>query len=410
MPANLTAEAKAKWHQAQAAKNSREKLQAFQEFLSLVPKHKGNERLRAQVKTKIAELKQDIVIQRGRRAGGRTSWTVERVGSAQVMLYGPTKAGKSSLLSKLTNAQAQVATYAYTTRRPIPGMLQFEDIQFQLVELPAPQIGSDGKFEVQTEAADLIRAADGLMLVVDLSDNPVDQLNSLVVGLEEARISTIRTSSRVEIVPEKGAGEIRIATTGAHESHPVEKIRELLHSYGIRNALVRMYGEVSIDDIEDAILENVTVHKPTLVVGNKMDLKKWGQGSDELVEKAQLPVVLTSCLTGQGLPSMGETLFRSLDIVRVYTKEPNEPKPSQYPFVVRAGTTVRDLARNIHTDLAERYRYSRIWGPTSKFPGERVGPGPCSGRSRHCRDTHCLGRVRRAVQFIVFRFSRGVVF
>ena len=280
------------------------------------------------------------------------------VGSAQVMLYGPTNVGKSSLLGKLTNAQVQVATYAYTTRRPTPGMLQFEDIQFQLVELPAPQIGSDGKFEIQPEAADLIRAADGLILVVDLSDNPLDQLDSLLVGLEEAHISTIRTSSRVEIVLEKGTGEIRIATTGTHVSHPAEEIRELLHSYGIRNALVRMYGEVSLDDIEDAILENVTIHKPTVVVGNKIDLEKGRQGSQELVEKAQLPVVLSSCLTGQGLPSMGETLFRNLEIVRVYTKEPNEPKPSQYPFVVRAGTTVRDLARNIHTDLAERYRYS----------------------------------------------------
>jgi hypothetical protein len=135
-----------------------------------------------------------------------------------------------------------------------------------------------------------------------------------------------------------------------------------------------MYGQVSIDNIEDAILENVTVYKPTVVVGNKMDLERGEQISRELVEQAHLPVVFTSCLTGQGLPSMGEVLFRSLDMVRVYTKEPNEPKPSQYPFVVRAGTTVRDLARSIHTDLAERYRYSRIWGPTSKFPGERVGP------------------------------------
>jgi len=374
LPANLTAEAKAKWQEAQVAKNLKEKLQAFQEFLSLVPKHKGNERLRAQVKTKIAQLKVDIVTQRGKRGGGRSSWAVDRAGSAQVILYGPTKAGRSSLLSKLTNAQTLVASYEYTTQRPTPGMLQFEDIQFQLVELPAPQIGSEGKIEVQAEAVDLIRGADGLMLVVDLSRNPVEQLRSVLSGLDDARISTLKKSSRIEIVLEKGSGEIRIATTGARESHPAGKIRELLHSYGIRNALVRIYGDVSMDDIEDAILENVTVYKPTIVVGNKMDLEKQGQRSDELVEETGLPVVLTSCLTGQGLLSMGETLFRHLDIVRIYTKEPNEPKPSQHPFVVRAGTTVRDLARNIHTDLAERYRYSRIWGPTSKFPGERVGP------------------------------------
>ncbi len=60
--------------------------------------------------------------------------------------------------------------------------------------------------------------------------------------------------------------------------------------------------------------------------------------------------------------------------MRIYTKEPNQSKPSVHPFVVRSGTTVKELARSIHSALAEKYRYSRIWGPTSKFPGERVGP------------------------------------
>jgi len=374
LPANLTAEAKAKWQEAQAAKNLKEKLQAYQEFLSLIPKHKGNERLRAQTKTKIAVLKQDVITQRGRRAGGRTAWAVERVGSPQVVLYGPTKAGRSSLLGKLTNAQTLVATYEYTTQRPIPGMLRFEDIQFQLVELPAPMIGSEGQYEVQAEAADLIRSSDGLMLVVDVTREPLNQVESIIASLKNIRVSTLRTASGVEIIPEKGSGEIRIATAGAQKPYSVKEIRDLLHSYGIRNALVRMYGEVSIDDVEDAILENVTVYKPTIIVANKMDLERNGEGSRELVANAHLPVVLTSCLTGQGLLPIGEALFRCLNMVRVYTKEPNQPKPSESPFVVRAGTTVRELARNIHTDLAERYRYSRIWGPTSKFPGERVGP------------------------------------
>jgi len=294
LPANLTAEAKAKWQQAQAAKNLKEKLLLFQEFLSLIPKHKGNERLRAQTKTKIAQLKQDIVVQRGRKAGGRTSWTVERVGSVQVMLYGPTNVGRSSLLSKLTNAQPPVATYEYTTQRPIPGMLQFEDIQIQLVELPAPQIGSQGTFRIQPEMSDLVRSSDALMLVVDLSNNPFSQLSSLIASLEDIHVSTLRTSSRVEIIPEKGSGEIRIATAGVQQSKPAEKIRELLHSYGIRNALVRIYGEVTLDDVEDAILENVTIYKPTIVVANKLDLRKNEETTTELAEKTSLPSILTS--------------------------------------------------------------------------------------------------------------------
>ena len=376
MPANLTAEAKAKWQQAQTARNPREKLQAYQEFLSEIPKHKGNEHLRAQVKTKIAQLRQEIVTQRGRRGSGRSLWSLEREGAAQVMIFGPTKAGKSSLLRSLTNAQVTVASYDYATQRPIPGMLPYEDVQIQLVELPAPQLTKTGQYTVQTEAADLIRGCDGLMLAIDLTNEPLLQLNSVIASLADAHISIQRSLSRVEIVPGKGSGEVRIASSGVQESLTPERIRGLLHSYGIKNALVRIYGDASIDDIEDAILENATIYKPCLVVANKADLAQGREAANGFLEEvpAPLPTIVTSCLTGTGLESIGGKLFSVLGIIRVYTREPNEPKPSEYPFVVHAGTTVIELARSIHTDLAERYLYSRIWGPTSKFAGERVGP------------------------------------
>jgi len=376
LPANLPPEAKAKWNEALAAKNPREKVRLFQEFLSSIPKHKGNERLRAQIKTKIATLKEEIAAQRGRRSDGRSQWSVEREGAAQIMMLGPTNAGRSSLLKSLTNAQPVVATYDYTTQRPVPGMLPYQDIQLQLVELPAPQVNQSGAFEIQPEAIDLIRNSDGLVLVLDLSKNPTKQLHGVIAALEEVRISIQRSSTRVEVVREKGSGEIRIATSGAQTSCDPGQIRDLLHSYGIRNALVRIYGDASLGDIEDAILENVTVYKPSLIVGNKLDLPGARELSIEFEKQTgqSMTVTFTSCLTGKGLTRIGDRLFHCLGIIRVYTKEPSQQRPSEHPFVVRAGTTVGELARSIHTDLANKYRYSRIWGPTSKFAGERVGP------------------------------------
>lgn len=376
MPANLPPEAKAKWNQALNARNPREKLQLFQEFLSEIPKHKGNERLRAQIKTKIATLREEIIAQRGKRGGARSSWYVEREGAAQVMILGPTNSGRSSLLRAVTNAQVNVGAYEYTTQRPIPGMLHYDDVQFQLVELPAPPVNPKGAYEMQPESIDLIRNSDGLILVVDLANDPKHQIEGIVAALQEANISTQRQATRVEVVREKGSGEIRIAASGAQSSCTPEQIRELLHEYGIKNALVRIYGNVTISDVEDAIFENVTLYKPTLIVANKLDLSNARLAYSELTKETTsfMKIVATSCLTGQGLNLLGEQIFASLGIIRVYTKEPSEPKPSAHPFVVRAGTTVRELARLIHTDLAEKYRYSRIWGPTSKFAGERVGP------------------------------------
>jgi ribosome-interacting GTPase 1 len=376
LPANLTAEAKAKWQLAQISKNPKEKLQAYAEFLAEIPPHKGNERLRAQVKTKIAELKQEIITRRGRHGGGKSPWSVEREGAAQVMILGLTNTGKSSLLRSLTNAQATVASYEYTTQRPIPGILQFQDIQIQLVEVPAPRLARTGRYEFQPEAIDLIHHCDGLIVVVDLTSNPDRQLELITTTLEEADISIQKPLSRVEIILAKGSGEIRIATTSTQSSVLHEQIRELLHSYGVGNALVRIYGSASIDDVEDAVLENVTLYKPTLLIANKSDLYSTREVSSRFIENvpASLPTAITSCLTGQGVTAIGSKLFESLGIIRVYTKEPNDSKPSGHPFVVHAGTTVRELASSIHTSLAEKYRYSRIWGSSSKFAGERVGP------------------------------------
>lgn len=375
MPANLPPEAKAKWNEALAERDPRRKVQAFQEFLSAIPKHKGNEHLRAQIKTKIATLKDEIAAQRG-RSGGRSPWSVEREGAAQVMIFGPTNAGRSSLLRALTKAQPTVADYEFTTQRPIPGMLLFEDIQFQLVELPAPLLNRAGGYDVRPEVTELLRRCDGLLLVVDLSSDPVRQFRSIARALEDIRISIRKPSSRVEIVREKGSGEIRIATSGTQISTNPDEIRELLRTYEIKNALIRVYGDVTIGDVENAIQENVTIYKPCLVIGNKLDLAFTKETSLRFGQEIRenLPVLLTSCLIGQGLTRVGEETFHCLGLVRVYTKEPNQSKPSEHPFVVREGTTVKELARSIHSDLAERYRYSRIWGPTSKFAGERVGP------------------------------------
>jgi ribosome-interacting GTPase 1 len=292
------------------------------------------------------------------------------------MVFGPTQSGKSSLLKSLTNARVEIASYDYSTQYPTPGMLQYEDIQIQLVELPAPPcVVSQGHYEVQPGSASLIRQCDGLIIVVDLSNEPTSQLRLVLSSLEILHISTQKPRTRVEIIPEKGAGEIRIAALGSGYVLSHEQISTMLHSYGIRNALVRIFGNATMNDVEDAILQNVTLYKPTIVIANKLDLDIGRQISSRFLSHAtRFSTAVVSCLTRQGLDVVGRKLFDALGIVRVYTKEPNEPKASPNPFVVPEGTTVRELARGIHSDLADEYRYARLWGPTSKFAGERVGP------------------------------------
>ncbi|MBC7131352.1 TGS domain-containing protein, partial [Candidatus Bathyarchaeota archaeon] len=86
-----------------------------------------------------------------------------------------------------------------------------------------------------------------------------------------------------------------------------------------------------------------------------------------------LPIIAVSCKNSQGLDKIGNTLFESLDIIRVYTKEPNKKDFSKKPFILKKGSTVYDLARNIHSDLSENFAYAKVWAKRLVFSPQKVG-------------------------------------
>lgn len=376
MPANLTAEAKAKWNKAQQAKTAKEKIPALQEFLSAIPKHKGNERLRAQIKRKIALLKTETQTKHRPSSGRVSERTVEKAGAAQIAVLGLTKAGRSSLLTAVTAARPVVASYPYATKESIPGMLQFEDIQFQLVELPALVPGAEGRFLFQEGSADLVRTCDGLILMVDLSADPAEQLEVILAELARSQVSTQKSEPNVSVQRTRSSG-IQLFTAGRLVGCTREEVSSLLKTYAIPNAIVRTTGDVTLDNIEDVILETNLIYKPTIVMANKADLADASRHSRRLVDHvgSKMQVLVVSCHTGLGLSELGKRLFEALDLVRVYTKEPNASRPSPEPFIIKRGTTVGELSRQIHSVLFRQFKYARVWGKSVSYDGERVGIG-----------------------------------
>lgn len=378
MPANLTAEAQAKWNAALSAKKPEEKLRAFEEFLSSIPKHKGNEKLQAQVKSKIASLRAELEERRQRRVGSGATLPelVEKQGAAQIVILGPTNSGKSSFLAALTSARPLIAPYPFATQVPTPGMFEFEDLQFQLVECPAPLPDPGGRLEIRVQNQELVRNADGLLLLVDLTANPVPELEGLLAALDKLKILVRRTDSSVELVRRREGGSVQLAIMGELTGCTQGDVRKLLASYGVKSGTLRVYGKVTLDEVEDAVLENVAIYKPTLVLGNKCDLPYASNNYPELQSylEGKIPVVRVSSFTRTNLDVLGRKIFESLDIIRVYTKDPNESIASSEPFILKKGGTTGELAKQIHSALFDSYRYARVWGRSSKFPGERVGP------------------------------------
>jgi len=372
MVTNLPPEARAKFAKYQEARTPEEKLQALQEFLSYVPKHKGTENLVQWARKRMAELREEIEERRSRKGGGRASvFTIERGGAAQLIMIGFTKAGKTALLARLTNARVAPSDIPYSTRIPVPGMLIYQDVQFQLVEAPS-LIRGDRDSRWNRRSLGLLRNADGAILVIDLTQDPKGNYRDLVDMLEDEGIKILRPRGLVHVEKDQGAPGIRIIYHGKLIDGSGEDIKKILEGYRIFRATVKIYGEASLEDVENAVI-GAKIYRPAIVIGNKADLDR-GDGCLELRRAVpqEIPVICGSALTGSGLDILGKAIFERLELIRVYTKPPNG-EPSKKPLVTRRGATVIDVAKEIHKDLYRGFKYARIWGSSANYPGERVG-------------------------------------
>ena len=377
MPTNLPPEAKDKWAEVEATNDPKLKLQKYQEFLAEVPQHKGTMKLRGTIKRKMALIRKDLDEKKSKRTGlrsGGPKFFVEKEGSAQIALVGMTNVGKSSLLAAVTNAKVEVSPVPFTSRDPVPSIMNFKDIQLQILETPAIIEGSaDGKlWGSQTIAC--ARNADGLILMVDLTSDPVAQLQTVLGELEKARIATSKPKGKVDIDRKHTGAALRIVLVGKLLDCSMQEVEALLRSHRVNDAIVKISGEVSYDDVEEAIYETTTF-KPTLIVANKLDIK----GSDsnfralERYVQGKLPIIGISCEQRLGLEKLGEKVFNTMEIIRIYTKEPSKKDPSSKPFTLRRGATIQELAKSIHGEFIKNFAYARVWAKRLVFSPQKVG-------------------------------------
>jgi ribosome-interacting GTPase 1 len=334
-------------------------------------------KLRGQIKKKMAVLRREMEERKAKRAGrGGPKFFVEKEGAAQIALLGVTNVGKSCLLSAVTNANVAVSAAPYATREPVPAVMGFEDVQFQVVEAPAVMAGSaDGRaWGLQSLA--LARNADGLILMVDLSCDAVAQLRLVLGELEKARVLVSKPRGRVDVDRRYVGAGLRIILVGKLVDCSMREVEALLRSYRIGDAVVKISGEVTLDEVEDAVFESTT-YRPAVVVANKLDVA----GAEANLRRLEsfvagrFPVVAVSCEKKLGLERLGAVLFRELGVIRVYTKEPGAREPSERPFTLRRGASVADLARSIHSDFMRGFAFARVWGERLVFSPQKVGLG-----------------------------------
>ncbi len=313
MPANLTPQYKQAEERFRTAATRDAKLEALREMLALLPKHKGTEKLYADLKQRLAKLEREGDTHTHAGARHDDPGHVRHEGAGQWALLGPPNAGKSALLRALTHAHPEVAPYPFTTRLPLAGMMPFEDVQLQLVDTPAVSAQ-----HAEPWLTNLVRNADGLLVVLDPGDDAVEGGLAAVQALLE---------------------RARVWPRGAPPAEP--------NPY----ALLR----------------------PVRVALNKLELDP--DGTLRALVRELLPpawaVHEVSAERGDGLEDLRRALWADLGRIRIYAKEPGRKADTVRPFVLERGATVQDLATVVHKDVAERLRFARIWGHAA-FDGQQV--------------------------------------
>ena len=326
MPTNVTPEYKKAEEAFRRAREPKDRLDCLKEMLRTIPKHKGTDHLQADIKTRIKQLTEELA---GPKKGGRRAGPAHVIrpdGAAQICLIGPPNAGKSSLHARLTGSHSEVGPYPFTTQLPVPGMLPWEDIQFQLVDLPPVSAEY-----MESWLVNALQPADGVLLVIDV-DEP-DCLEHVPVILERL------ADRKIFLTPAwPGLAPVRGAASG---------------------------------DIDDPFRLDL----PTVLVANKCDLDPDPDEVRVLEELLGLrfPALTMSAKTGKGVDALGAFLFRALGVVRVYTKTPGKAADTDKPFTVFRGGTVQDIAALVHKDIARNLKFARIWG-ADVFDGQQVGP------------------------------------
>lgn len=312
MPANLPPQYFEAEERYRKAATPEEKIEALEEMLAIMPKHKGTDKLKAILREKISKLRSQAS-QKKVVARHKTVYSIEKEGALQIVVTGLPNTGKSSLVAMLTNAPTEVAPFPHSTHKPVPGMAAYENIQFQLIDTPPIT-----KQFTDAGLMDLMRRSDMILIAVDLLADPVEQYRETMGILHGNRIFSTNCT------------------------------------------------------IPQTLTKKPTIKK-MLLLANKMDSPEDREYLDIFLELAHpvLPVIGVSSKTGQNLMMLLDTIYAHAGIIRVYTKPPGKEPDLTEPFVLPQGTKLEDLAEKIHKDFKNRLKYARIWGKTVR-DGQRV--------------------------------------
>ncbi len=340
-----------------------EKLAELEAEYAKTQKNKATEFHLGLLKAKMAKLKRDISAPKkgGAVAGG---FDVKKTGNASVVLIGLPSVGKSTILNALTGSKSKTASYAFTTLSCIPGVMKYKGALIQILDLPGIIAGANTGKGRGKEVLAVARNADLVLLVLDVfqptyRDRLIGELEGIGIRVDQEPPNIFIHQT------DRGGININYDKKPTHLNDKI--VMAVLNEYGIFSANVSVREDATVDQFIDAIVGN-RKYVPSLTVMNKVDLVK-----PEFLKSMGYQFIPISADRCTGVEELKEAIFKKLRLIRVFTKSRFEDADLEAPLLLREGSKVIDSCEKLHRDLKKEFKSARIWGPSAKHPGQKVG-------------------------------------
>lgn len=301
------------------------------------------------------------------RSSGKSgeSYAVRKTGDGTVVLLGFPSVGKSTLLNGITNADSEIGSYAFTTLKPIPGLLEYHHAKIQILDMPGIVHGASSGKGRGKEVLACMRTADLILILID-----VNHPEHYPAILKEVYDSGVRINQRrpdVKIV-KTAKGGIKIGSTVKLRKISKSTVEAMLKEFKINNADVVIRDNIDEDQLIDVIEDNKK-YVSAITVLNKIDTLP--EDKVEEVKKEIKPNLSISASKRSHLQELKDLIFDKLNLIRIYMKEPNEDADMDEPLIMFKGCTIKDVCEKLHRDFVSKFKFSRIWGKSAKFPGQK---------------------------------------
>tara|TARA_Y100000589_G_scaffold56533_2_gene46799 strand:- start:5885 stop:7000 length:1116 start_codon:yes stop_codon:yes gene_type:complete len=350
----------------------KEQIELIRAEIDKTQKNKATNAHIGKLKAKIAQLKlkEEKAAAHSKASGGGKGFEVKKSGDATVSLVGFPSVGKSTLISKVTDAHSEAGGYAFTTLTCIPGVMEHRGAKIQILDLPGLIKGAaEGKGRGK-EILNVIRSSDMVLYIVD----PFQDGHFTVLH-RELHNSGLRLNQQKPpvFIKRVDKGGIDVRTTVEQTHLTPEEMGDIIRSFGYTSAIVTLRQDTTAEQIVDCLAGNIVYEKAVIAI-NKIDI-----ATPEDIERAKSglpsdwPIMEISAFKDIGLTELKDFIYDNLGFMRIFLKPQGQEADLEEPLIVKDDSTVETICNKLHRDFVRKFRFARIKGPSAKFDWQRVG-------------------------------------